>query len=288
VENVYDSGIRDRHRIRDVADAVHIRLFTVDALTLGAHRWNTRDVQSPYWRFYQNRDDGGYLDLPDGSHFPLQAERAYFVPAGVRFSCANTASFRHFYVHFDVIGLPRLTMRDLFDGPVALPEARAFEEHVATFASEVAASPTLDIAGQCRAKALVYEGFARCLSALPAKLRERGLRRAEALEPVAPAIDHIETHLGSPLPVPMLAALCFQSPDHFARRFRYCVGQTPGAYIRERRVARAAQMLLFTESSLDEIALLCGFGNRSYLTRIFTRAMEAPPATYRRTGRPYG
>jgi AraC-like DNA-binding protein len=282
------SGIRRADRMHDVADHVHIRLFTVDVLTLGAARWNTRDVQSPYWRFYQNRDDGGFLDLPDGSRLALQAGRVYFVPAGVRFSCGNAAPFRHFYVHFDVTGLPQLTMRYLFGGPVALPHAPSFEMQAAAFAREVAASPTLDIAGQCRAKALVYEGFARYLNALPEEARERGLRRAESLEPVAPAIDHIETHLGDPLPVQALAALCFLSSDHFARRFRGCVGQTPGAYIRERRIARAAQMLLFTERSLDEIAAVCGFGNRSYLTRVFTRTMEASPAAYRRTGRTYG
>ena len=54
------SGIRRADRMHDVADHIHIRLFTVDALTLGEARWNTRDVQSPYWRFYQNRDDGSY------------------------------------------------------------------------------------------------------------------------------------------------------------------------------------------------------------------------------------
>jgi AraC-like DNA-binding protein len=283
-----DSGIRRADRMRDVNDHIHIRLFTVDALTLGVSRWNTRDVQSPYWRFYQNRDDGGHLDLPDGSRLALRAGRTYFVPAGVRFSCGNATSLRHFYAHFDVAGLPRLTMRWLFDGPVALPDVPAFEAQVAAFATEVAASPALDVAGQCRAKALVYEGFATYLNALPDEARARGLRRARALDPVAPAIDHIETHLAEPLPIPTLAALCCQSPDHFARRFRGCVGQTPGAYIRERRVAHAAQMLLFSDRSVDEIALLCGFGNRSYLSRIFARAMETSPAAYRRVGRRYG
>jgi len=275
-------------RRRDVSDHMHIRLFTVDALTLGAGRWNTRDVQSPYWRFYQNRDDGGHLDLPDGSQLPLIAGRIYFVPAGVRFSCGNARLFRHFYVHFDVIGLPRLTMRALFDGPVALEADSEFESRITDFAQEVAASLTLDVAGQCRAKGLIYEGFARYLNALPDALRERGLRRAEALEPVAPAIEHIEAHLGERLAVPALAALCCQSPDHFARRFRGCVGQAPGAYVQERRIARAAQMLLFSDESLDEIALCCGLGNRNYLTRVFAHAMEMPPAAYRRTGRTSG
>src|SRR4029079_1993439 len=112
-------------------------LFMVDALTLGAGRWNTRDVQSPYWRFYQNRDDGGHLALPNGSQFPLIPGRVSFVPPGVRFSCGNARPFRHFYIHFDMIGLPRLTIRALFDGPVALEADAAFEGRVTAFAREV-------------------------------------------------------------------------------------------------------------------------------------------------------
>jgi AraC-like DNA-binding protein len=284
---MHDSAMPALDRLHNAADTMHLRLFTVDAPRLEAGRWSKQHVRSAYWRFYRNEDDGAYIVLPEngGERFPLQAGRVYFVPAEVHFSCGNDAPFRHFYVHFDVVGLPRLTMRSLFGGPVALPHDTDFEEQIAAFARQVRASPLLDLGTQCRAKALIYEGFARHLDTLSPEERAAGLRLATELEPVAPAIRHIETRLSETLPVAELAALCCLSPDHFARRFKGCVGQTPLAYITERRITRAAQQLLFTHDGLDAIALSCGFGTREYLTRVFTRAVGIPPAAYRKSGR---
>lgn len=272
-------------RQRDVMDTLHIRLFTADRVTLHPGWWNMQGVQSPFWRFYQNRDDGAFLTLATGEHYPLAANRVYFIPAGVRYSCNNDRTVRHFYIHFDVIGLPRLTMRSLFDAPVLLPADERFEATVTGFAEEMRLSPALDLGGQCRAKALVYEGIARSLLLVSAESRDRSLRLAQEREPVVPALEHIENNLSSPLSIPVLAALCCLSPDHFARRFKICVGQTPGDYIQERRVTEAARLLLLTNRSIDAIASICGFANRNYLTRVFTRYMDLSPAAYRKGGR---
>ncbi len=108
-------------------------------------------------------------------------------------------------------------------------------------------------------------------------------------EALAPALMHIEEQPANSLTVPQMAALCCLSPDHFARRFKAVIGQAPNEYLREQRVMRAAQMLLFSTKTLDEIADLCGFGSRHYLTRVFAQVMGVPPAAYRRgsdAGRP--
>ncbi len=271
-------------RQRNIMDTLHIRLFTVDRVTLPPGWWNIKEVQSPFWRFYQNREEGAFLTLPDDKPYPLEPNRVYFIPAGVRYSCHNERTVRHFYIHFDMIGLPRLTMRSLFDAPVMLPSEERFETTVANFAEEMQLSPTLDLSGQCRAKALIYEGIARSLLLVSAESRDRSLRLAQEREPVVPALEHIENTLSSPLSIPVLAALCCLSPDHFARRFKICVGQTPGDYIQERRVTEAARLLLLTNLSIDAIAANCGFANRNYLTRVFTRYMDLSPAAYRKGG----
>lgn len=271
-------------RQSDVMDTLHIRLFTVDQVTLPVGWWNMQGVQSPFWRFYQNREEGAFLTLPNGEHYPLTANRVYFIPAGVRYSCNNERSVRHFFIHFDVIGLPRLTMRSLFDAPVALPSDERFEVTVASFGEEVRQLSALDLGGQCRAKALIYEGIARSLQLVSAESRDRSLRLAQEREPVVPALEYIENNLSTGLSIPVLAALCCLSPDHFARRFKTCVGQTPGDYIQERRVTEAARLLLLTNLSIDAIASSCGFANRNYLTRVFTRYMDRSPAAYRKGG----
>jgi len=75
------------------------------------------------------------------------------------------------------------------------------------------------------------------------------------------------------------------SEDHFIRRFRECVGQSPAQYIQEQRVARAAQRLVFTTESIDAIAAATGFANRFYFSRVFTRHMGTSPAAYRNAPR---
>lgn len=282
-----DSDIAPKIRLKDITDRMHLRLFMADALDIRRGQWNAQNVHSAFWRFYQNVDDGAFLtvlDGPNAGRFDLAAGRVYFVPAGVRFSCGNEAAFRHFYIHFDVAGLPRLTLHSLFDAPVALPPDADFEASVADFAEYVRGTTELDFAGQCRAKSLVYEGLARYLESLPAVLRRRAVERAAAMEPVSPALEHIEANLSASLSVPQLAALCCLGPDHFARVFKSCVGATPAAYLIERRATRAAQLLLFTDRTIDAIAQTSGFGNRNYFTRRFTQIMGVPPAAYRRNG----
>ncbi|MBC8101871.1 MAG: helix-turn-helix transcriptional regulator, partial [Cytophagales bacterium] len=248
--------------------------------------WNARDVQSTFWRFYRNEDPGAYLDLPDGARFAIEAGKSYLVPAGVRFSCGNVGTaVRHFYIHFDLVGLPHLTLRHLFSGPVLVQADDAFTARIAEFTAATREARPPGFTDQCRAKALIYEGLAHYLDRIGPEAHAESLRQAAALEPVTPALDYLESHLGERLTTAHLAALCCLSEDHFARRFRECVGQTPGAYITERRVTRAAQRLLFTADSLEAIAEGCGFGNRSYLTRVFSRSTGMPPAAYRKSDR---
>jgi AraC-like DNA-binding protein len=75
------------------------------------------------------------------------------------------------------------------------------------------------------------------------------------------------------------------SENHFIRRFRQAIGLTPASFIQQKRLAAAAQLLLYTDESIDAIALKTGFSDRFYFSRAFRRAMGRPPATYRRLPR---
>lgn len=266
-----------------VRDTLHIRMFKVEWRPIGVG-WNAQNVQSTYWRFYRNDRDGAALELPTG-FYPLQGQRLYFVPAGVRFSCYNRQDLQHFYVHFDVIGLPPTAMRELFGMPLCLPPAPTLEEAVQNLTEELAAGRQNEIVVQCRLKAVLYEGLARGLETFPPEQMARCVQRATALEPVLPAIRHIEANLSEPLANSRLSALCLMSENFFIRQFRQCVGQTPARYIMERRVTMAAQRLLFTDQTIDHIADALGFGNRFYFTRVFTCHLGVPPAAYRKAAR---
>lgn len=264
-------------------NTLHLRLFEADCIAINSG-WNTRHVQSSFWRFYCNSGEGAALELDEG-FYPLEAGRLYFIPAGVHFHCRNTARMEHFYIHFDVIGLPRLAMRELFPGPVCLPPSPTLEEAVSSLGSQMENQRETPLATQCRLQALLYETFALGLDSVPPEQRERSLSRAAALEPVLPAIRWIEANLSETLSNASLAGLCCLSEDYFIRRFRECVGQSPAKYIQEWRVTRAAQELLFTTHSIEQIAEETGFGSRFYFTRVFARQTGVTPAAYRKASR---
>lgn len=273
-------------RVPSLFDSVHLRLFDAQCISIN-EAWDAQDVQSSFWRFYFNSSDGAALDLGSGL-YPLHKSQIYFVPAGVRFSCRNIQCIQHFYVHFDLLGLPSVGLRELFASPIEVQTSSALQRRVSRLVHELRvldAGQTGNIGWQCRIKSLIYEALWTYLSSASPGTDERLRQLTQAHVPVLPAIQHIENNLSQPISNAELARLCFLSEDYFIRRFRECVGQSPSQYIRERRVTLAAQQLLFSSATIDEIALTNGFGNRFYFSRVFTRQMGVSPAAYRKTSR---
>jgi AraC family transcriptional regulator len=94
--------------------------------------------------------------------------------------------------------------------------------------------------------------------------------------------DLVEERLDGDLSLEDLAMAAGVSRAHFARSFRATTGQTPYAYLRERRVARARSLLSASSQPIIEIAGLTGFRSQSHLGRVFKNATGLTPAEYRR------
>lgn len=274
----------DLFRSSNLMDNLHLRLFQSAFCTFDAGEWRARDVQSSFWRFYMNFRDGAALEL-ENSVMPLRAGQLYFVPAGVYFHCRSEARFEHFYVHFDVIGLPGLALRELFAAPIELPADKSLQSRTRRIARELSREAPLDVGRHCFLKALIYSALALYLQSLSAESLNRVQQLSAVHAPVAPALRYIEDNLAAKFTNADLARLCHLSEDHFIRRFRECIGQSPVPYVQERRITLASQRLLFTEQSIEQIACESGFGNRFYFSRIFARHTGVSPAAYRKTSR---
>jgi len=268
---------------------VHIQLVASHFVTINPLRWRFQNVQSSFWRLYMNNRDGASLQRTGeqaDKPYPLLKGRLYVIPAGVRFNTHSTCPVGHLYVHFDVIGLPYIALREMFDVPICLPHRAALEEEAWSlmYALETACGEK-DLVLQFRIKALLYEGLALYLQSMPPEQLQCCLQLASSLEPVLPAVRHIENNLASRLLICDLAQLCHMNEDYFIRRFRECVGQTPGQYIQAQRVKMAERLLLFTDDSIAQIAEHTGFGNRFYFSRVFAQHTSVSPAAYRKGAR---
>ena len=239
-------------------------------------RWNHPELQGDYWRLYQNYGSGGQL-LARDADFPLAAGAVYLIPAGLTLSSRNDTHITQFYVHFDLMGIPQIALWELFPGPVCVPSSPRFGETVRELGERVSRIGAGDLATRCMVTGIVHEALGRCLAGLPADSLERYRHRVSTLGPVLPALRWIEDRMDQRIGVPALAALCSMSEDHFIHRFRAALGLSPGRYLLKRRLAVAAQRLLFTDDSIDRIAARTGFGDRFYFSRVFKRETGSPP-----------
>lgn len=72
------------------------------------------------------------------------------------------------------------------------------------------------------------------------------------------------------------------SASTLIRRFGEQVGQTPGQWILEQRLALARRLLEETPLTVDAVAARCGLGSDLNLRRHFQRRLSTTPAAYRR------
>ena len=71
-------------------------------------------------------------------------------------------------------------------------------------------------------------------------------------------------------------------PVYLARQFRSYLGVSVSEYVRQRRVAATAQLLLRDHESLASIACEAGFSDQSHMGRIFKHKTGLTPHAYRR------
>ena len=71
------------------------------------------------------------------------------------------------------------------------------------------------------------------------------------------------------------------SREHLARQFRAATGLSPSAYLTQRRVRLAAELLRQTSHKLEVVARRSGFSGANYLCRVFRRQVGVSPAAFR-------
>jgi len=94
-------------------------------------------------------------------------------------------------------------------------------------------------------------------------------------------VHYIERNIEGPISLADIAGEAALSEFHFHRLFRSRYGISVMDYVRRRRLAKAADALVRTETSILEIALDAGFESQAAFTRAFRRVFHTTPANYR-------
>ena len=95
-------------------------------------------------------------------------------------------------------------------------------------------------------------------------------------------LSKIKNDYSQPLTLSELAETARLNPQYLCRAFRQVTGKTPIDYLNYYRIECAAEKLCYTNLSVTEIALSCGFNDLSYFNRLFKRHKNASPSAFRK------
>ena len=109
-----------------------------------------------------------------------------------------------------------------------------------------------------------------------------GSRRPMANRLVREAKAYMDAHFCEDCTLEAVAAHVHVSANHLHTVFLRAEGKTPFAYVQEKRVEKAKQLILRGESSLAQIALDTGFCSQSHFTATFKKSTGQTPARYRK------
>ncbi|HEV2270881.1 MAG TPA: helix-turn-helix domain-containing protein [Steroidobacteraceae bacterium] len=118
--------------------------------------------------------------------------------------------------------------------------------------------------------------FSRTLATQARAAAHNGTAQLEALH--AWIVEHISEDLG----IELLADRMKMTPRTFARKFVASYGRTPARLIEDIRLEAACRHLEESDTSIKQIAHLCGFGDEERMRRTFMRRLRVAPAVYRK------
>ena len=96
------------------------------------------------------------------------------------------------------------------------------------------------------------------------------------------AIEYINSHFTEPISVQALADASFVSLHTLERHFQEVMHMTPSAYLKKKRLARAAE-LLYQGSTVGDACRESGFADYSNFIALFKQAYGMTPLKYKNT-----
>lgn len=226
--------------------------------------WEFEDLAAPHWRLYAIEGPGAWVRVR-GRRRQLDPGMLWLVPPETSFHAGSDCPVVQIYVHFLINPTWRPEKRDF----LAVPLDEAMTARIQALEK---------IQDPWQAGCTVQQWILAALARLPADgfvppPRDPRLRHL---------VDLITADPAHPWSNQELARQAGMHPHALVRWFKQHTGQTPRAFLLERRVQEACLRLHHTTQSIDEIASSTGFCDRYHMSRVFKEHRGQGPAAFRK------
>jgi len=107
---------------------------------------------------------------------------------------------------------------------------------------------------------------------------------SEYAERINRVIDYLRGNLDRQVKLKELAKVACLSESHFHRIFGAVSGETVNNFTNRLRLEKAARLLRYSDQSVTDIALDCGFSSSATFSRAFRSGFDTSPSQFRKSG----
>ncbi len=232
--------------------------------------------EAPQWGVLQYMLQGRmkFIDH-DREHWIEKGQAVFFtIPSNTSYYDSTDSDAKWFFITF--CGQTAMSIADELikaNGPVldGLEHSRLVPMAARMFSMAMAHTPTPAFEFSAELYHILMELSTHVLS-----------YRKNYPEPVAHALELIDQRFGDAdfCLEEVSSAVCL-SKYYFSRLFKEHIGESPGAYLHNKRMQTAMDLLLHSNRPIKEVQYLCGFRKYNYFLTAFRKAYGTSPGNIR-------
>ncbi len=225
-------------------------------------KW-TYKIMTGINRLYHIHSGKGGYRIGD-KFYPFEKGKTYFFPYTTEYTLVSDDKDKIFHTYADFELIPPIISEKVLSADVTSDKIAAKALEIFISGGEMSTSQALNVKTPGKQSELLKLCFSS-ITYLVSHLVSVSSHVETVNDPIViSALEHMISHMASPLSVTGIAKESFLTTDSFIRRFKRCIGVTPYAYLKNLRI-RTARYMLDEGKSLDEIACAVGYGDASSL-----------------------
>ena len=238
--------------------------------------WNEDNYTTDFNKLYYIMEGEGYVKVNDEVYYPKPGE-LYLLPSGSiqSYGTISENTFEKYWCHFTAkigdIHLFQLMKTPVF---VKLPKSK-IEDKLQQLISNWNSN---ELSSDFRVNSIILEIIAIFIE--ESQHIQLKMDKSPTFEKMDAILTYIEGNLDGNITVEDLAQIANFHPNYFISVFKEFTGYSPIQYINRRRIEKAKEMLVISETTVSTISESLGL-ELSYFSRMFKDLTGLSPTAYR-------